>query len=99
MIKCLTLIATGMGKGVAVDLAKKGWKVVIADVNAIEGKRTANEVGGDFYQLDVRSWSGQYQVFEETFKKYQRIDFGAWVYLLLLWQLLMLPSLRQCRDP
>jgi NAD(P)-dependent dehydrogenase (short-subunit alcohol dehydrogenase family) len=69
-------IATGMGNGVAIDLAKKGWKVVILDYNAEEGSKVAEAIGGDFHQTDTRFWPQQFAAFDETFKKYGRIDFG-----------------------
>jgi NAD(P)-dependent dehydrogenase (short-subunit alcohol dehydrogenase family) len=69
-----------MGNGVARDLAKKGWKTVILDYNATEGEKTAKEIGGDFYHTDTTQWTQQYRAFDETFKKYGRLDFGRGIY-------------------
>jgi 15-hydroxyprostaglandin dehydrogenase (NAD) len=66
-----------MGNGVANDLAKKGWKVVIVDFNASIGQQAADSIKGDFYHTDVRSWEQQYDAFEKTFEKYGRLDFGT----------------------
>jgi len=65
-----------MGRGVAEDLASKGWKVVILDYNSTEGQKTAEKIDGDFFQVDVRSWSAQFNAFDKTFKRYGRLDFG-----------------------
>ena len=66
-----------MGNGVAVDLASKGWKIVILDYNESVGKQAAVQIDGDFYHVDVRSWEQQYNAFEKTIEKHGRIDFGA----------------------
>lgn len=65
-----------VGRGVAASLAKQDYKVVIADWNEVEGQQLANEIHADFHKVDVTSWADQYNAFEETFKKYGRIDFG-----------------------
>jgi NAD(P)-dependent dehydrogenase (short-subunit alcohol dehydrogenase family) len=65
-----------MGQGVAKDLAKKGWKVVILDYNKVEGAKTAQDIGGDFHETDTASWAQQYKAFDQTFKRYGKIDFG-----------------------
>lgn len=77
-LKCelTVVVATGIGNGVAVDLAMKGWKVVILDHNAKSGEAVALESNGDFYQTDVRSWKQQHDAFEATIGKYGRVDFG-----------------------
>ena len=55
---------------------KKGRKVVIADFNSVEGQKTADQIGGEFLKVDVRSWKQQYEAFDKTFKHYGKIDFG-----------------------
>lgn len=57
-VAIVTGAAMGIGKGIAIVLAREGAKVVIADVNAEEGARTAAELtraGRDalFVQADV----------------------------------------------
>lgn len=56
-VAIVTGAAMGIGKGIATVLAREGAKVVVADINAHEGARTAAELarGGDalFVQTDV----------------------------------------------
>lgn len=65
-----------MGHEVAIDLALRGWKVVILDYNEPAGKETARKIKGDFFKVDVRSWKEQYEAFQIAFEKYKRVDFG-----------------------
>lgn len=48
--------AQGLGAGVAQRLADLGAKVVIADMNAALGERTAADAGGIFIKCDVSSY-------------------------------------------
>ena len=45
--------ASGIGAAVVRQLATKGAKVVVADLNAEKGEALANEVGGTFVAVDV----------------------------------------------
>ena len=45
--------ASGIGAAVARQLAAKGAKVVVADLNAEKGEALANEIGGVFAPVDV----------------------------------------------
>ena len=45
--------ASGIGAAVARQLAAKGAKVVVADLNAEKGEELANEIGGVFAPVDV----------------------------------------------
>ncbi|KIW83263.1 hypothetical protein Z517_02508 [Fonsecaea pedrosoi CBS 271.37] len=56
-------------------MASKGWKVVIAIINMVKGRETAELVKGDFIEADVRSWEARYSAFKMTFDKYGRLDF------------------------
>ena len=47
--------AMGTGKACAVELAKAGCRVTVADLNEEEGKRTAEEIGGLFVKTDIGS--------------------------------------------
>ncbi|MGH2627701.1 MAG: SDR family NAD(P)-dependent oxidoreductase, partial [Anaerolineales bacterium] len=49
-VAIVTGAAMGIGKGIATVLSREGAKVAVADVNEVEGKRTAddlNQIGGD----------------------------------------------------
>jgi NAD(P)-dependent dehydrogenase (short-subunit alcohol dehydrogenase family) len=46
--------ASGLGAEIARGLAKRGDRVVIADIDAAPGQAIADEVGGVFAQCDVR---------------------------------------------
>ena len=58
------------------QLHKDGWEISIADLNAESGKAAAEEVNGIFTQVDVTNYASQAKVFEHTWDKYGRIDFG-----------------------
>ena len=45
--------ASGIGAAVARQLAAKGAKVVVADLNSDKGEELANEIGGVFAPVDV----------------------------------------------
>jgi NAD(P)-dependent dehydrogenase (short-subunit alcohol dehydrogenase family) len=47
--------ASGIGAACARQLAAKGAKVVVADLNAEKGEALANEIGGSFAPVDVTS--------------------------------------------
>lgn len=63
-----------MGRGVATSLASQGYKVIVADWNSDEGNKLATEIDGDYIKVDVTSWQQQFQAFETTFNKYNRLD-------------------------
>ena len=46
--------ASGLGEATARALAKKGVKVVVADLNDERGSRVASEIGGVYVNCDVR---------------------------------------------
>ncbi|HMY08893.1 MAG TPA: SDR family NAD(P)-dependent oxidoreductase, partial [Marmoricola sp.] len=45
--------ASGIGAAAARQLAAKGAKVLVADLNAEKGEALANEIGGAFASVDV----------------------------------------------
>lgn len=62
--------ADGIGKAIAKLLAEQGAKVVIADVNAELGQKTAAEIGGKFHVLDVSTEQGWQAIMEAVKKDY-----------------------------
>ena len=51
----VTGAARGIGKATARVLGARGWRVAIADRDAVEGRAAAAEVGAEFFECDVSS--------------------------------------------
>jgi NAD(P)-dependent dehydrogenase (short-subunit alcohol dehydrogenase family) len=71
--------ASGIGKATASLLAKEGAKVVIADVNEVNGKKVAEDIGREggealFVKLDVTSEQDWSEVIKRTLAKFGRLD-------------------------
>ena len=69
--------AAGIGKGIALVLAKAGAKVVVADINAETGDATAKEIGGVFKQLDVTDQARVRAVVDEVVAECGQLDILA----------------------
>lgn len=54
----VTGAARGIGEAIARCFASEGAKVVIADIDAENGQRVADEIGGSFFELDVATEEG-----------------------------------------
>ncbi|HEV8535329.1 MAG TPA: 3-hydroxybutyrate dehydrogenase [Candidatus Limnocylindria bacterium] len=54
-IAVVTGAASGIGRAIATDLAAKGARVVVADLDAGEGAALASRIGGLFQRTDVSS--------------------------------------------
>jgi NAD(P)-dependent dehydrogenase (short-subunit alcohol dehydrogenase family) len=54
-VAIVTGAAAGIGRATAAVLAGEGAEIVVADVDAGEGQRTARELGGRFVRADVLS--------------------------------------------
>jgi NAD(P)-dependent dehydrogenase (short-subunit alcohol dehydrogenase family) len=75
----ITGAATGMGETSAVEFAKAGAKVVVADWNAEEGESTVAEIiaaGGDakFVKVDVSNAESVKAMVDKTLEWYGRLD-------------------------
>jgi 3-oxoacyl-[acyl-carrier protein] reductase len=66
--------AAGIGKETAKRFAEEGAQVVICDVNAETGQDTAQTIGVDFYQVDIRNRSQVQKWVEAVVEKYGRVD-------------------------
>lgn len=64
-----------MGEGVAKELASKGWKVAVLDMNEKSGKAIAEQLGGIFIKTDVTNYDNQAAAFQKTWETYKQIDF------------------------
>lgn len=60
-IAMVTGAADGIGKAIAMLLAREGAKVIITDINDVKGEETAKECGAEYMHLDVSS-EGDWQV-------------------------------------
>jgi 3(or 17)beta-hydroxysteroid dehydrogenase len=57
-IALVTGAARGIGEGIARCFAHEGAHVIVADIDAENGKRFADDIGGSFFEIDVASEAG-----------------------------------------
>lgn len=69
--------ANGIGRGIVESLAKAGAKVIIADIDEENGQKVAEEVNGDFMELDVTDKENAQSLVNDAVEKYGRIDILA----------------------
>ena len=75
----VTGAAMGLGKAMALALARQGANIVVADINAAQGAKAAEEIRGmgvraGFCQLDVRSQDDIDAMVVSVTKEFQTID-------------------------
>lgn len=66
--------ASGLGAATARMLAKKGIKVFIADRDEENGRKVADEIGGQFAKVDLADWNSQVKAFTQAVSAFNRID-------------------------
>lgn len=66
--------AGGIGRAAALECARRGAKVAVADLAEAEGKRTAEEAGGTFLRVDVTDESSVRAMAEAAGSAGGRID-------------------------
>jgi NAD(P)-dependent dehydrogenase (short-subunit alcohol dehydrogenase family) len=66
--------ASGIGLATARRFAAEGAKVVIADMDPASGQRAAEEVGGNFVQVNVADEEQVNKLFETVFKMHGSVD-------------------------
>jgi NAD(P)-dependent dehydrogenase (short-subunit alcohol dehydrogenase family) len=71
--------ASGMGREEASLLAKEGAKVVIADINEVDGKKVAEEIGREggkaiFVKHDVTSEQDWSELIKKTLAEFGKLD-------------------------
>ncbi len=74
--------STGIGRATALDFAKKGAAVVVADVNLDEGNHTVTmieKVHGEalFVQVDVSEPKGVEDMVAQTIRAFKHLDFAC----------------------
>ncbi len=72
--------ASGIGKALCVELTRQAARVIIADINAELGQKTATEISSsnnkaNFVRLDVTDYSAFEMLVNDTISKYGRLDY------------------------
>ncbi len=80
-VALITGAAAGIGKETALHFAKLGAKVIVSDIDEIEGQKTVasiRELGEDahFFKCDVSDVKQVFELVEFTKTTYQRLDFA-----------------------
>ncbi len=65
---------SGYGAGIATKFASEGAKVIIADISAVHGEKTAKELGCIFVKADVTSRKDWETLLQTAVDKYGGID-------------------------
>jgi NAD(P)-dependent dehydrogenase (short-subunit alcohol dehydrogenase family) len=78
-VAIVTGAAMGIGKGIATVLSREGAKVVVADVQEAEGRRTVDELNRAdrdalFVRTDVSDETQVRRLMDETVRHYGRLD-------------------------
>lgn len=73
-VAIVTGAGQGMGKAIALLLASKGIKVVIADINEVVANKVADEIGALGVKVDVTKEDEVESMTKATLEKYGRID-------------------------
>ncbi|NDJ34149.1 MAG: beta-ketoacyl-ACP reductase [Chloroflexi bacterium] len=66
--------AAGIGQATAQRFAEEGAKVVICDLNEEAGKKTAEDIGGHFHQVNVADRDAVRAWIDDVVEKHERID-------------------------
>ena len=62
--------ASGIGRAIAEALADRGDRVVVADLNEVEGKEIADTIGGHFVKVDLSLRADCKRLVDETLSHY-----------------------------
>ena len=64
----------GIGKGIAVALAKDGYNIVAADLNKADAEAVAEELNGMGVECDVANAASVEALFKQTVEKFGKLD-------------------------
>lgn len=69
--------AGGMGESVVEELIKRGWQVLVLDLNAEAGQNVKDRLGDrlSFMKTDVTDYEQLSKAFVEAWKQHSRLDF------------------------
>jgi len=71
-------VVTGGARGIGLESARalrdNGAKIVLADINAESGTKAADELGADFFQVDLTKSEGVARLAQQIVEKHSRID-------------------------
>lgn len=73
-VALVTGSAQGIGKAIAVAMAKEGAKVIISDINLELAEQTAKEVGGTAIKFNVADLPEVEAAVKQSIEKFGRID-------------------------
>jgi 3(or 17)beta-hydroxysteroid dehydrogenase len=66
--------AIGIGKSIVELFHKEGAKVIVTDINDVEGRQVAKDFSCEYYHLDVSKAEDWEIVFKEIKTRYKRLD-------------------------
>ena len=73
-VSIITGAASGFGKGIAKKFSKEGAKLILADINKDLLEKVSNEIGQDFFHVDVSSSNSMKKLSEYVLDKYGTVD-------------------------
>ena len=73
-VSIITGAASGFGKGIARKFSEEGAKLILADINKDLLEKVSNEIGQDFFHVDVSSSNSMKKLSEYVLDKYGTVD-------------------------